>query len=840
MIANFITAGKKGLVQINLPFKPKTKRSKFPILLLLCTIFLITISAKGYSHFEKADSLSFLISDTIFIASEPDYPPYCFVDKNGLPDGFAVELFKASAEAAGLKSNIKIGLWNIIKQELADGEIDALPLVGRTPEREKIFDFTFPYLSLHGAVFVRREDRIINSIEDLKEKEILVMRGDNAEEFLRRNKISDKIITTNTFEEAFIKLANGEGDAILTQRVIGLNLIKDLKLKNIVASKLHVPEFRQDFCFAVKKGNLRLLSRINEGLSIVIANKTYNEIHTKWFGPALNEKITKKDIARIALFIFIPLLIIMAIFLIFFLRREVRRQTKQLNQEIIERKQIETKAIEERNKAQQYLDIAGVMLLSLDKNGCVQLVNPKGCEMLGYSKEEIMGKNWSDMFLPEDVKKTVLEVESKVLSGEMGHVAYFENTVKTKSGEERLIAWKNAVLKNENGQIIGSLSSGEDITDRKKNEIELLKAKEKAEESENFLTNIVDGIGDPVFVKDNKRRFIIANAAFCATLGRRRKDIIGKILAKDVPPEEQEIFTKTDNQVLNDGIENINEETLTVRGGETITISTRKTRYIDDRGNKFLIGVIRDISNRIEQEKELLKAKERAEESDQLKTAFLQNLSHEIRTPMNSIMGFASLLPDEEDKTLINNYSNIIVKNSEQLVIVIDDIVLFSRLQNKQMKLNSKKFDLQQLLREVKQSFDLPEYENGVNLTIDVSSNQPVFINSDSEKVWQVLSNLISNAFKYTNSGTISFGIQQKQNEWICFVKDTGIGIPQLEINHIFERFYRASNVNKGQVSGTGLGLSIVKELVELLGGKIWVESEQGKGTSFYFTLTEQ
>ena len=819
--------------------KDKTILLKYPIQQLLLFTVLIILTGNAYSHNVHSDSLSSLFSDTIYIASEPDYPPYCIVDESGMPDGFAVELFKAAADAAGLHVQINIGIWNIIKQELADGTIDALPLVGKTPEREKLFDFTLPYLSLHGAIFRRKETPNLLSIDDLKGKVILVMKGDNAEEFLRRNNISNKITTTNTFEEAFIKLANGEGDAILTQRVIGLNLIKSLKLKTIVAANLPIPEFRQDFCFAVKKGNIKLLSRLNEGLSIVIANNTYNEIHTKWLGPTLHEKISTKDIVRIALLIFFPLLIIMALVLIFLLRRAVKRQTKQLKKEIIERKQIEAKAIEERNKAQQYLYIAGVMLVSLDNHGIVQLINPKGCEILGYSKEEILGKNWSDTFLPLDVKDIVLGVEHKVLSGDIEDVGYFENTIKTKSGEERLIAWRNAFLKNENGQIIGTLSSGEDITDRKKDEIELIKTKEKAEKAENFLANIINGIGDPVFVKDDQRRFVIVNEAFCSVLGLQQNEIIGKTLAEDVPPEEQEVFLRIDNQVLSDGIENINEETLTIRGGVTKTIATRKTRYVDEKGNKFIIGVIRDISQRIQQEEELLKAKKKAEESDHLKTAFLQNLSHEIRTPMNSIMGFASLLPEEDDKAKISSYTKIIVNNSEQLVHMIDDIVIFSQLQSKQMSLRLKPFDIQDMLQAVKHSFDLPEYQNGVNLLIDNCSDSPKMINSDYEKVWQIFANLISNAFKYTPKGTISFGVKPGKNEWICFVKDTGIGIPKNEISNIFERFYRASNVNKGAIGGTGLGLSIVQELVQLVRGKIWVESELGKGSTFYFTLPE-
>lgn len=368
-------------------------------------------------------------------------------------------------------------------------------------------------------------------------------------------------------------------------------------------------------------------------------------------------------------------------------------------------KKIEEAAIKERNKTQQYLDIAGVVLLSLDNNGIVQLINPKGCEIVGYSKEEILGENWYGKFLPTREINRFKTAKLKALTGEIEEMSYIENYIKTKSGEERLIAWRNALLRDENDTIIGTLSSGEDITERK-----------------------------------------IA-------------------------------------------------------------------------------------------EKELIEAKERAEESDHLKTAFLQNISHEIRTPLNSIMGFASLLPDENDKLLIDNYSNIIYKNSEQLVHIIDDIVLYSKLQNKQMSLNLNHFDIFMLLEQVRLSFNLPIYQQDVKLIVKNSSEGPISIYSDYEKIWQIYTNLISNAIKYTSKGDIIFGINRSENEWICYVSDSGIGIPANEIKKIFDRFYRASNVDKGHIGGTGLGLSIVLELVELLGGRIWVESEVGKGSNFFFTI---
>ena len=217
--------------------------------------------------------------DIIYTASEPDYPPFCIVDKNGEADGFSVDLFKASAYSMGLNIEFKVDIWSRIKKELADGKIDALPLVGRSIEREKIYDFTFPYHTLHGAVFVRKGTKGISTLNDLSSKEIIVMKGDNAEEYVHRENLSSAIISTDTFEEAFRLLSNGEYDAVIVQRLMGLQLLKILEIDNIIPLTIELSGFSQDFSFAVQDGNEDLLSKLNEGLVVVIANGTYDELY---------------------------------------------------------------------------------------------------------------------------------------------------------------------------------------------------------------------------------------------------------------------------------------------------------------------------------------------------------------------------------------------------------------------------------------------------------------------------------------------------------------------------------------------------------------------------------
>jgi len=303
-------------------------------------LFLLFFETDLYAH--SQDSLhSVHIHDTLLIASEPDYPPYCLINENGEAAGFSVDLFRAAAAAAGFHVKIKTGIWSVIKDDLVKGRIDALPLVGRTLERQKEFDFTMPYLSLHGAVFIKKSTKDIHSLNDLKGKSIVVMEGDNAEEYVRREMISDQIVTTNTFEEAFIALANGNHDAVITQRVMGIELLKTLGIRSVVPLDFHLPGFRQDFCFAVRKGDSLLLSRLNEGLSIIIANNAYEDIRLKWFGPAYKESVSFLDVLRWLLMILVPMIILISLLAVVLLRREVRRQTRDLKKQIAERMEAE-------------------------------------------------------------------------------------------------------------------------------------------------------------------------------------------------------------------------------------------------------------------------------------------------------------------------------------------------------------------------------------------------------------------------------------------------------------------------------------------------------------------
>jgi len=216
-------------------------------------------------------------------ASEINYPPFCIVDAQGRAGGFSVELMRAALTAMGREVTFRTGPWASVKSWLERGKVQALPLVGRTPEREDLFDFTFPYMSIHGAIVVRENTKNINDLGDLKGRQVTVMKGDNAEEFLRREARGIDIHTTATFDEALRELSKGRYDAVVIQRLVALRLIQEAGLTNLRIVNKPIEDYRQDFCFAVREGDRETLALLNEGLALIMADGTYRHLHSKWF-----------------------------------------------------------------------------------------------------------------------------------------------------------------------------------------------------------------------------------------------------------------------------------------------------------------------------------------------------------------------------------------------------------------------------------------------------------------------------------------------------------------------------------------------------------------------------
>jgi PAS domain S-box-containing protein len=275
-------------------------------------------------------------------------------------------------------------------------------------------------------------------------------------------------------------------------------------------------------------------------------------------------------------------------------------------------------------------------------------------------------------------------------------------------------------------------------------------------------------------------------------------------------------------------------------GHSMLVFDSRFIPEANDNGEvETVLVVSRDVTRQKLNEKELMEAKQKAEEADRLKSAFLANMSHEIRTPMNGIVGFAQLLMNKNlGNEKKHKFIDIINENSKQLLAIINDIMDISKIEAEQVKIQKSRFALAEFLQKTHDTFLPVARKKQVKLILDKSNGHDnLMITTDNARLKQIFQNLLSNAIKFTAEGYVQFGYKLDGNFMQFYVKDTGIGIASEYHEIIFDRFRQAdSGLNKHH-GGNGLGLAISKSLTGLLGGKIWLESTVGKGTTFYFTI---
>ncbi len=420
---------------------------------------------------------------TVIVA---DYYPYTFINKEGIPDGFSVDLAKAVTQVMGMDLEIKADTWDRARQQLKTGEIDFLPMMAYSEERDKVFDFTAPHTIAYDAFFSRKDGWQLNTLENLKGLDIIVMKDDQAHDYLRSSGLvdSERLILVESLPEALRLLSSGKGDAALMPKLVGLMVMNDLNLTNLTQSQVVVESYNRPFSFAVKEGNQLLLERFSQGLSIVKNTGQYREIYGKWFGAVEPKELTLKSVLN---YIVGTLLILLAIgsgFALwsFFLRKQVALRTRKLADEIVERKQAEKalKVSEERFRrlAENARDIIYRMSLP---DGIYEYVSPAVSEVFGYTPDEFCRS-------PQLIRKIIHpdwygyfdEQWSKLLRGDMPPT--YEYQIIHKSGDVRWVNQRNMLIRDDKGCIIAIEAIVTDITERKRAEEEIRQLNQELEQ----------------------------------------------------------------------------------------------------------------------------------------------------------------------------------------------------------------------------------------------------------------------------------------------------------------------------------------------------------------------
>ncbi len=368
---------------------------------------------------------------------------------------------------------------------------------------------------------------------------------------------------------------------------------------------------------------------------------------------------------------------------------------------------------------------------------------------------------------------------------------------------------------------------------------ELQEKIDNLETSQKNLQTIINSMSDGIIIHDVKGNILSLNEQAKKIYNLKEKDATHYTVFDIISPKQETAKIISTWEKVVSGMSQIVEWhglQLATNVEMELQVSISPTLW---NGKSALVSVVRDFTERKKFEKELIIAKEKAEEASRLKTEFLNNMSHEIRTPMNGIIGFSELLGSQDlSQEKQKYYLKIIQNSSYQLLKIIDDILEISTLETKQIALNEESFCLNDLLMELFSVFNLKSKERNIPIYIKkgLQHNQSQVI-SDKTKLNKILSNLLENALKYTYEGFIELGYFLDGDKLILYVKDTGIGISPKNKEIIFERFSQEDKELSREHGGLGLGLSISKENAKIMGGDITIESEKGKGSIFYITV---
>ncbi|MBN1251666.1 MAG: PAS domain S-box protein [Bacteroidales bacterium] len=474
------------------------------------------------------------------------------------------------------------------------------------------------------------------------------------------------------------------------------------------------------------------------------------------------------------------------------------------------------------------------------ETGVIVDVNKSIQKMYGYNEKEIIGltiENLSAGFEPYRIKDAAEYIAKTINEGDQS----FDWMAKRKDGT---IFWTGVNLTyQEIAGIKRVVATVRDISSRKESENNLI-------ESEDRLKSLSNATFEAITISVNSE-IIDVNDTAMKLFGFTYEEFIGGSVLMFVAENYKEKVTKK----MLDGYEKPYEFVAVKKDGTNFEVQVQGKNTIY-KGQKARVTAIRDITSLKAIEKELVKAKIKAEESDRLKSAFLANMSHEIRTPMNGIIGFSELLGtpdisgDQREK-----YIDVIRQSSNQLLHIIDDILDISKIEVGEVKIVKGDFNANVLINDMKHIFDNEIIRR--NLKVKLISKTGLrdvdaIIDSDQYRIRQVFTNLINNAIKFTKEGEIEIGYTLitpnkkqtmpeladiKENMLLFYVKDTGLGIVKEKQKLIFDRFRQSDESHSREYGGTGLGLSISKGLIEILDGNIWLVSESGIGSTFYFTL---
>lgn len=516
----------------------------------------------------------------------------------------------------------------------------------------------------------------------------------------------------------------------------------------------------------------------------------------------------------------------------------------------IEREQ----AVEELRETRDYLEnligYANAPIIVWDPSFRITRFNYAFERLTGRDASEVLG-NRLQMLFPEESRSESLAYIGRTLKGERWEAV--EIPILRKDGQVRTVLWNSATLYDKDGStVVATIAQGQDITERK-----------QAQEQVNYQASLLDQVRNSVVATDLMGNIVYWNKFAEALHQWSAEEVVGKNISDTIVPKERisrmrEVMAEISSEGYFEG-----EFPVLRKDGSIFPASYVFSLLKDASGQKIgFVGVSIDITERKRAEEDLRKSKERAELATQAKSQFLANMSHEIRTPMNAVIGLTGLLLNTELTAEQKDYVETIRSSGDALLVIINDILDFSKIDEGKMEIESQPFDLVDCIEASLDLVTQAATRKGLSVSYSIDSHVPQRIMGDVTRLRQVLVNLLSNAVKFTEAGDISVDVTCKSIIDSCksaeisdksvaaspktagsvyeiafSVCDTGIGISRDRMDRLFQTFSQVDASMTRKYGGTGLGLAISRKLVELMGGRIWVESMPNKGSAFHFTI---
>jgi len=493
--------------------------------------------------------------------------------------------------------------------------------------------------------------------------------------------------------------------------------------------------------------------------------------------------------------------------------------------DITEKKKAEDKIKESEEKFRNFFENSNDAIFIADaETRKLTDCNKKAEELLGYPRAKILSMK-ADSIHPKDKIQETMEGFKKQMEGKIDIV---ESEVLTKSGKRTPVAINASSIElNGKNYMLGIFR---DITERKK-------AEEALKERENKYKTLIENVPQKVFLKDKNLVYVSCNNNYAKDLKIKPEEIAGKTDYKFYPKKLAEKYRGDDKRIIKtEKMKEIIEEYI--KDGQKLFVHTIKVPIKDEKDKLAgVLGIFWDVTEEKRAQEIIKKEIERMKEIDEAKTNFLNIVSHEMKTPLTAINAHLGVLDDLKTNLSEQELLSLeaIKRNNYLLKSLIDNILELSRIESGKFELNISKINLERIIREVKSNLEILSEKKGLQLILDVGKLPEIL--ADEMRVREILNNLISNSIKFTDKGWIKVKAEKQDNHVVISIIDTGIGISKDKINNLFQKFYQIDPSIGRRFGGTGLGLVITKQLIELQGGKIKVQSIFGKGSTFSVTL---